>query len=295
MLPDRSKRYAGLDGEIPRLRLTSPGHLLLIALLMAVLLTAIFPHRALVEQLYERETLDELTVAYIHNLHRTAPDNADLAILLARADSAHLTPAQVEQLVGRFAASGDARQRAEARLLLLAAGEQTLAAAPTGAEAEQRRQTLRVLLDDAAADEMPPRLLGVFAAAAYRFGHYAAGDVLLRRLGSTDVAALLERHADEALAAGRYRLAAEQYLLARREARQRADARRLFQAGIGAYLADSRHREAMQAADRHLGDLANDAPTLRYLVRSALASADPARAAKYAQLLVFGADQGGRP
>ena len=69
MLPHRSKRYAGIDGEIPRLKLATGWQLLLIGFMVVTLLAVVFPRKELVAKLYEQETLDELTLSYIQNLY----------------------------------------------------------------------------------------------------------------------------------------------------------------------------------------------------------------------------------
>ena len=99
MTPDRSKRYAGIDGEIPRLRLATNGQLLLIALLVVALLAMIFPRKQLVEKLYAQQSLDPLTLSYIQNLYQTDAHNADVAILLARAQQDDLQIGTLEAML----------------------------------------------------------------------------------------------------------------------------------------------------------------------------------------------------
>ena len=288
MLPDRSKRYVGLDGEAPRLQLVTYGQMVIITLMMALLLFAIFPRKALVEKLYEMEVLDAITLAYIDNLARTDPDNADLAILLARTQGERLDLVQLRQRIGHIVASEDVRQRNEARLLMLRAIERT--AEPDPAKAESLRDESKRMVADASSDPITDKLSGAFAAAAFRLGMTDTGDALLRRLGVVDTVAVLETYARDALAERRYTLAAEYYLLARRQASDRGQARRLFQEGIGVYLADSQFAPALRAMDKHLGDLKSDPATLRFAIRTSLAAGAPRRAAGYAQMLVFSPD-----
>jgi hypothetical protein len=86
---------------------------------------------------------------------------------------------------------------------------------------------------------------------------------------------------------GRYTLAAEYFFLARRQAADTGAARALLQEGIGALMQASLFRQAMQAADRETGALADDPETLRYLARTALAAGDPPHALRFARQLVF--------
>lgn len=287
MLPDRSKRYAGIDAEVPRLRLVDNWQLILLAVLMLGLLQLIFPQRTLVEKLRDQERLDELTLSYIENLYRTQPGNVDLILLLGRTRSEQLDAAGLEQLLAPALQNGDERQRAEARVLLLGRYERALAEA-TDADAQARWQTrLVALLRTASKDEPPPPLAGAFAAAAFRLQQAELGLQFLRRVSQEAPVSALVTYAKAALAQGRHTLAAEYFLLAREQAGERALAAVYFRQGIGALMAASRFDQAMQAADRHLGDLADDPETLRYLMRAALAAGQPGRAARYAQQLVF--------
>ena len=65
--------------------LASNWQLALVALLVLALLFLIFPRQTLVQKLYEQESLDELTQSYIQNLYRADRKNADIGILLTRA------------------------------------------------------------------------------------------------------------------------------------------------------------------------------------------------------------------
>lgn len=287
MLPDRSKRYASVDGDLPRLRLAENWQLAVIALIMGSLFMVIFPRKALVEKLYNQERLDELTLSYIENLHRTDPANADLSILLVRAQQDKLDVAAIEKLIMPVIAAGDARQRAEARILLLDAYERALKVVAIGEPRTRLSSSMVSLLEAARRDEISPQLAGAFAASAFRIEQPEMGLEFLKRIGSGQSPEVLVRYAREALGAGRHGLAAEYFLLARQQVKDRDAARALFKEGIGALMAASRFQQAMQAADRNLGDLAEDQPTLRFMMRSALAAGDPKRAAYYARRLVL--------
>ena len=111
-----------------------------------------------------------------------------------------------------------------------------------------------------------------------------------RLLAATDPAVLREQLPDEAekaLGYGQHDTAGMLYLLARAHAVTRDEARERFRQGIDALMAGGLHAQAMASVDRHLGDLAQDSATLRYLTKVALAAGDPARAAGYARRLVF--------
>lgn len=287
MLPDRSKRHAGVDGETPRLQLASNWQLLLVAILMLGLLRVIFPHKALVEKLYDQEQLDELTLSYIENLHRTDPGNADLTILLGRVQREQLDIARLEQLLQPVVRSGNTRQRSEARMLLLGAYETLLSNEIPEEQLQPLRTRLEAFLHESNRDDIPPALAGAFAATAFRQNWFALGTQFLHRVAPGRTAEALDVYAQEALAQGRHALASEYYLLARRQATTQDAARRYFRQGINALMAASRFALAMRVAERDIGNLADDPETLRFMARTALAAGDPVRAARYAQWLVF--------
>lgn len=291
MLPDRSKRYAGNDGEIPRLVLASNWQLLLVALLVLALLVVIFPRKVLVERLYEQETLDELTLSYIQNLYRADAKNADIAILLAKAQQNELDIKTLESMLLPFVNAEDARQRTEARMVLATAYEKAWATQPDIRERARLRAKLTEILQKVVAEKIPERLSRLFAAAAFELDLPRLGLAFLEPIEVGQAAKTLERYGQEALGQGDYGVAAEYFLMARDQTTDRDEARRLFQKGIGALMAASRFRQAMLAADRHLGNLENDSATLRYLARAALAAGEPAKAASYVRRLVFQADK----
>ena len=287
MLPDRSKRYAGLDGEIPRLRLATGWQLVLIALIMCSLLAVIFPRRVLMEKLLVQETLDPLTLSYVQSLRQSDPRNLDLALLLARVQRLVLGINATERLLEPVVENGDARQRLEAQTLLLGAYLRALDLNPSGGNLARIRNPLRALLATIPAQAVSPRLAGQLANAAFRIEMPEAGLAYLERAGEGGAAAALARQAREALGEGHYTLAAQYFFLARRQTRDPAQARELLHEGIGTLMQASLFRQAMEAADREIGNLADDPETLRYLARTALSAGDAARAVGYARRLVF--------
>ncbi len=295
MLPSRSKRFVSTEhGDLPRLRLAENWQLGLIALIMLSLFVVIFPRQALVKSLYGQKELDELTLFYIDNLHRTDPQNPDLAILLARARQEKLEAAAMESLLKPVFENATGPQRHEARQLLLQRYAQALS---TGANRDRImiRARMASLLEQQLKEAVSPEETRQLALLAFRLGQTTLGVGLLQRAakegglakGET-LSGILSAQARIALGTGQYDLSAQLFLLARHHATQIDEARNYFQEGIGAWMAASRFAEAMQAADAGLGNLATDAPTLRYLVRTAMAAGDPARAAAYARKLMFG-------
>ena len=287
MLPDRSKRYAGVDGEIPRLELAANWQLLLVAMLVLALLTAIFPRNALVEQLYQQQTLDDLTLSYVQNLYRTNPKNADAALLLARTQLDVMDIATLESLVLALSASGDLRQRNEARAMLLRAYQNRLREKMAAQETQRLTTSLIGLLQAARQDELPERLARAFGDQAFALNLPQVGADFYKKLHIEQTAGALAGYGDKALADGHHAAAANYYFMARDHATSLDESRHWFQSGIRALMAASLFKQAMEEARLHLGDLADDPQSLRFLSRTALAAGDPVAAAAYARRLVF--------
>lgn len=293
MLPDRSKRYAVIDGEIPRLTLASNWQLLMIALLVLALLTLIFPRRALVDQLYEQDFLDELTISYIQNLYRSDESNADIAILLARSQQNRMEFDALESIAFPLIKSDEPRHVEAARVMLVNAYERVLAAGTTETTKAKLRARFTELRSTFELDEISPQLARKLAFIAFELQLTPVGLALLGRAENGSIPTALEKYGDKALGKGSHDVAAEFYLAAQDVANDAGEARRFFQAGINAYMAASHFSQALAAADRHLGNLSNDPVTLRYLARTSLAAGSPDRAAKYARMLVFRAENSG--
>jgi hypothetical protein len=287
MWPERSKQFALPDAEIPRLVLASNWQLLLIAVLVLALLVVIFPRKTLVEKLYAQQTLDELTQSYVQNLYRADTQNADIAVLLARSQQDKLDLATLERMLLGLTTTGDARQRNQARLMLAKAYLKALSAQPDKRETLRVSAQLTTLMKQAEKEEIPPALSRIFAAAAFELSSPRLGFEFLERVAGGSSVDVMAQRGREALAQGDHSLAAQYFLMAREQVKDPDQARVLFKQGIDALMAASQFKEAMLAAEQHIGDLGNDAPTLRYLARTALAAGQPVQAAHYARRLVF--------
>ncbi len=295
MLPARSKRFALTeDGGLPRLKLTENWQLMLIALIMLGLFVVIFPHQTLVQKLYSERKFDELTSVYIDNLHRTEPDNPDVVILLARSKEKTIDVASMENLLLPVIARGSEMQRREARHALIDRYVQAMTVTRDDAEAQRLRGKLWAILDLASKDAFPQKEAHFLADAAFQADQPTL--MLKFLLGASnrnsqsdtqDLAPWLMKKGRQALAQGRYELSSECFLMARQYAANQDEARMAFRQGIDSLMANSQYAQALQAADQNLGNLAHDASTLRYLVRTALSAGFPKRAADYARPLLF--------
>jgi hypothetical protein len=287
MLPDRSKRYAGVDGEIARLQLAANWQLVLVALLVLALLAAIFPRQALIEKLYQQQSLDDLTLSYVRNLYRTNPNNADAILLLAKTRPDLIDVPKLESVVSDLLESKEVRQRNEARTILLKAYRSRLDQGVEKIEKAGLTAQLMSLLQSAQQDDLPATLLRSLAEEAFRLDQPELGVTLFKRLNVEVSAKELGHFGDLALGRGQHALAAKYYFMARDIAKSLPDARSFFQIGVKTLMAASQYVQAMEMAKLKLGDLSNDPQTLRFLSHTALAAGDPVAAAVYVRKLVF--------
>lgn len=284
MLPHRSKRVALTEAPLPRLPLITGRELVMVAVALMVLLTLIFPSRRLFEELLERSVPDDLSMAYLENLLRSDRHNLDLRLLLANAQTERADYAAIEELLLPVELNGTPAQRRLAMQIRLRA----LIAAYHAGRRSLPSPDIDVLLHSLAAEERNTADLAFLAESALLLGRTELAWQLYQRLALQEPQRYrewVEPAAKISLGHGHYRLAADLYFLARQGA-ELATARRLYAAGVGALMANSRFGEAMHEADRHLAELADDADTLRFLVRSARAANDNPRAAGYARRLL---------
>jgi len=289
MLPDRSKRYASADGDIPRERLSHTWQLVLLVGVVLLLFYLVFPQRDLLQRLYDHEALDALSLSYLQNIWRADPRNPDVTLLMARQHASELDAIELEALVQPYVDSDDRRRRAMARRLLLTAYQRAFETASTAEERARVRarmaQTLPALANGT--DTLEPELASSYAALAYQLGLQELGERLLARAGIALSPAQLEQFGFAALGRREYALASFYFLQAMERSRERVSMRRYFQLGVAAWMAAGQPRTALATAEQHLGRLQGDLPMLRYLVKLALAAGEPARAAHYARQLVF--------
>lgn len=290
MLPSRSKRYAVDSDDVNRLELTTPLRLVGIAVLVGAVLVVIFPRGTLVEMLYKQRDFDPLTVSYIHNIYRAEPNNADVALFLARIMQSKWTLDEMEAALVRLTKTGTERQRVEAHQLLYARYTKGLHEFPSGAPRARYIQGMTALLQQALEEQWPPEELLVLSAKAFELQQPKIGMNFLRKLPNVEPTVVLEQWGDDALGQGRYSDAATLYFFARSQTNLTEEARHYFRKGVSAYMAASLFDEAMEHADEYMGNLDLDLQTLRYMATTALAAGKPQYAAHYARLLVFASD-----
>lgn len=284
MLQDRSKRIATNDGRIERFILVTGRELAGAVVALFILLALVFPDKKLFEELLNRSPDDALSIAYLQNLLRSDQNNMDWRLLLAGAQAEYISFEQLEALLQPVWQQGEESHQQRARQIRLHA----IAIAYQRGTALLTETELDKLLQQAFANSTTTAELLTLANDAIRLNRSDTVLAVYRQiaqLSPKNYRTYLANAAKESIGLGRYRLAADLYFLARQRA-PRNEARTYFHLAVRALMADNRYREALQDAERYLGDLARDAETLRFLIRTARAADSSSRAAEYARMLL---------
>lgn len=275
---------------LQRPRLLSRWALLGIALMVLVPLALIQPKQTLIQEAARQRTGDPLTANYLANLLKTDPDNLELRLLLAKQKLQLGEADEILKLLAPVSERGATEQRRAARLLEFKALTAQIAGLPAASSrrADMVRRQRGILADLAGAAWAGDTLI-VLANAAVAADDPATARRLYRQLANRDgpqPAQWFAQAARTTLGQGHYELAAELYFIARHKAASREEQRGHLIAGLSALLADSRFAQAMQAADRELGALADDPETLYTLGGMARSANDLPRAERYARRLL---------
>jgi tetratricopeptide (TPR) repeat protein len=214
--------------EPARQRLTSPWTLLGIAVAVGVTLVLIFPGRGLLTQ-SAKQRADELSLAYLSDLARREPNNAELRFTLAEKQSEAGRIAEARAALEPLLDSIEPAVRQRARLEDFKLRMREMQALPARSAARSTEtERLREALAAMSQYEWSTPALLEFAGIANELGaHRLRADLYLRiaRGGGAG-----KNWTDEAartlLGEGEYTSAAEIYFAALRNAQTRADQRR---------------------------------------------------------------------
>jgi hypothetical protein len=274
-----------------RTRLLPPWVALAFGAAVALALALLFPFQGLQRTLERADApLDALLIAYVEAWLVARPQNAALRLSLARQLMRAGDWQRAQAHLARVLAEGDAGEQRTARRLLFDADWERLQRLEAGDEAAATlREALRQQLHEALQTEPDPVAGLQLAQRALALGETALAVAYWERLLAASPAlpaALWESAGLQALAVGRHVLAARLLLAARGAERRLAERRRLFLAAMRAAQAGNALAEALDLAERHLGELVADTETLEFLTRLALAANRPDLAQRYAVLLL---------
>jgi len=286
------RRYAYVAGadSAARARLLSPGALVALVVLVLVALAVLFPRQTLLEQMRREKSPDPLAVAYLTSLLRTRPDDAELRLQLARQQLALGDAAGSLRTLAALSAGAEAPVRQRAGLLELQALNQQLLRLPAGARrgvTDGRRA--QALVTALAPLDWPASDLAFLAAQARAVGEPTLATKLTQRIMDADRDLPLTwftQTADEAIGVGDFRLAATVLFAAQARAPARGQQRLFFLRGVKTLQSGDLLKEALAAADAHVGDLIDDETVLLYLTELARSANDLPRAERYARRLL---------
>ncbi|WP_215781472.1 tetratricopeptide repeat protein [Paludibacterium sp. B53371] len=272
-----------------RLRLLPPYQLAGLALLLVLLLALVFPRTSLQGRLLGQPQSDQLAIAYLEAWQRVEPDNPDVLGTLTREYLKGQRAGDAHRLIARLKASRDPATRQDALLIEIGLAQTAVFSARDAELRALRSDELALLLQQALPLPWQNSQLEALAETARQGGVQHLTPRFYAQLAQREPARAAHwwRKTGEVLLAQRQYLAAARACFAAQQhetdsARQRQD----FLAGLRALQMGNLLPEAMQAAEQHAGKLLDDAETLRFLTRLALASGRPDLAEDYVRRLL---------
>jgi Tfp pilus assembly protein PilF len=273
-----------------RQRLFSPAVILVLGLLVAVMLVLAFPREKIEARLLEGANADSLTIAYLEAWLRVDPDNAEVLSELTREYLKGQRVADATRILDRLSRSNDVTARQSALAIRVSLAQQRLYALKVGDPARPARiRELDALLHQALGYTWTNEQLQMLARQARGLNDNDLAARYYTRLAQSD-----PKHARDWLTAlaqtqlgnQNPRAAADAWFAVQAQAVTRDEKRAAFIAGLRALQSGNDMAAAMQAAEQHIGDLADDPDTLRFLANLALAAGRPDLASKYVKRLM---------
>lgn len=289
----RSKSYefiarGKLTAERPRLLSSWTLAGFAVVVLLALALT--FPKQELLRQAAREKLGDPLTANYLANLLKTDPANLELRLLLAEHNIYLGELGSIHAILEPALRSADPDWQAKGRLIEY---KYLTAQAALSKEGSSQRALLlerrRAVLEALAGHSWPTQTLMYLAGQAVEMHERAIVARIYRSLAESPQQMPLEWYADTAalvLGEGDYELAAQLFFIARDKADSLPRQRDFLISGVKALIANSLYSQALDEADRHLGNLGDDPDTLYFLARTARAANDPVRADRYARKML---------
>ena len=231
-----------------------------------------------------------MTIGYLTNLLKADPHNLELRILLAEHRIFLGETEGIPELIEPILKSDSSVWQSKGLLIqykyLTRLYLQSAKNSPQQVELGQRRTaTFMKLLGR----DWPVPTLAYLAGQADQLHENGIAVLLYRTLSDASAEMPADWFAETATRAsdeGDFELAAHLYFIARHKEHSLAKQRRFLMAGIRALMSGGLYSQAMEAIDRHLGNLEDDTETLYFLVQTARAANDQPRAVRYAKMLL---------
>lgn len=267
----------------------------LIALLASMVgggLWLLYPKQDLERRLSDTPDV-ALSVAYLHNLLRSDPDNPRLRLLLAQRQIAMGDMANARATLQPALDSSDPALHRDALWSLWDLTYADYQRTPEK-EAERRkdlRDDLKRQLKVLTQERWPIERQVLLARRAADLEDRVTGVVLTRQLAAQatdprEAARLYEQAAKEALGTSDYAACAELYLLARQMTPDPQQAKVYYTAAVKALQSGNQPVAALALAERELGPLSDDVQTLLMITNLARAAGKPAVADRYVRRLL---------
>ena len=290
---ERHGTWYSYDVPYQRMQLFSPWTIAGFGLTVGIGLLLVYPQQTLEERLgfsYLSGKPDRLTIEYLKVFLKAEPNAKGLRSALVDQLVSLGSYDEAREVLILMRNSSEPAVRLDANWLELKMREQEAFAASSGSLSRERlllraRQQLTLLLaipqDSAHLLTIGRKALalGDVVVAAKAFEQLAARPELL----DSDIYAEAAR---AALGLGNYVTASELYFRAMRAATVLEQRRSYFFIGLQTLQAGGLYDAVIDAADRHLGTLANDTPTLLFLARLAQAANKLDAAERYAKRLL---------
>lgn len=279
-----------------RLRLFGWPKIIGFSILILAVMVLLYPRDDLIQQIERSSGKDPLSRKYLDSLLRSDPLNPALLARKAEMLIASGKEAEAEQLLLELSRQTDpALKLRVAEAMITLREQQTFAHPPGSSKRNQRLAALHQALSMLADQPLEPQAREDLAKKAIAYGANDLAIRLYRSLAATAdppaALAWIEKAARLTLSMGRYRETAALYFSARSLSAGQAGSGQAqqveyFLAGVGALQAGNLPDEALEAAERELGDLSSEPDVLLFMVRLARAANRLDRAEVYVRKLL---------
>ena len=273
-----------------RQRLFSPAVIAALGAVVALTLALAYPREKLETRLLSGYNVDNLTIAYLEAWLRADPGNTEVLAELTNEYLKGQRIADAERTLARLARSKDpAAQQIALAIQLSIARQRVYVLAPDDPARAARIAEFDVLLHEAARHKWNNEQLVTLAQEARALDDGALATQFYAQLAANDPAHANRWRVASAqveLGTGHYKEAAESWFAAQADAKTLAERREMFMAGLRALQSGNLLAQAIDAANRHIGDLADDPDTLRFLTHLAMAAGRPDVAETYVKRLL---------